>query len=182
MDIRNCCGAQASPTRTNTGPDPSTRVLSSWFFFFSASEMFEMFVLWWNSRLFSTRGRDWKDLMIRQVNRWRKGSVLFWVFFITKPDWAFQLWFAAGFFSWCSSVLFFPNRFTLSRLEVRVSHESVLYYCSMTSRRVLHTFHHALTSNYQCYEGLIWLPGGLIIATLPERLSAAANETTWLKL
>lgn len=140
-----------------------------------------MFVLWWNSRLFSTRGRDWKDLMIRQVNRWRKSSVLFCVFLLqnlTEP-------------SSCDSqqgsspgapVLFFPNWFTVSRLEVWVSHESVVYYCSMTSRRVLHTFHHALTSNYPCYEGLIWLPGGLIIATLPGRLSAAANETTWLKL
>lgn len=52
----------------------------------------------------------------------------------------------------------------------------------MTSGVVLHTFHYALTTNYLSYEGLIWLPGSLIIASFSERLSAAANGTTWLIL
>lgn len=83
---------------------------------------------------------------------------------------------------WVFVVFFPPKMFTLSRLEVRVSHERVVYFCLMTSGRTLHTFHRTFKPNYPSYQGLIWLPGGLIIATLPERLSASADETTWVKL
>lgn len=77
---------------------------------------------------------------------------------------------------------FFSKTCTLGWLEVQVTNESVVSFTLMTPGTLLHIFNHALTTNYPSYEGLIWLPGGLIIASLLERLSAAANGTTWLKL